>query len=45
MSKRAVVIGSGFGGLSIAVRLQARGMQVTLLEKREKVGGRAYQFK
>ena len=41
----AVVIGSGFGGLSIAVRLQAAGMQVTLLEKREKIGGRAYQLK
>jgi phytoene desaturase len=43
--RRAVVIGSGFGGLALAVRLQAAGLQVTLLEKREKIGGRAYQLK
>ncbi len=42
--RRAVVIGSGFGGLSLAIRLQAAGVQVTLLEKREKPGGRAYQI-
>lgn len=42
---RIVVIGSGFGGLASALRLQARGYQVTLLEKREKPGGRAYQLK
>ena len=42
--KSAVVIGSGFGGLAIAARLQAAGMDVTLLEKREKLGGRAYQL-
>ncbi len=41
---KAVVIGSGFGGLAIAARLQAAGMEVTLLEKREKLGGRAYQL-
>lgn len=39
-----VVIGSGFGGLAVANRLQAAGKQVTLLEKRPQVGGRAYQF-
>jgi phytoene desaturase len=39
------VIGSGFGGLAVANRLQAAGLQVTILEKREKIGGRAYQFK
>ena len=43
--KTAVVIGSGFGGLSLAVRLQAAGVQVTLVEKREKIGGRSYQLK
>lgn len=41
----AIVIGSGFGGLATAIRLQAMGMSVTLLEKREKIGGRAYQLK
>jgi len=43
-TKKAVVIGSGFGGLAIAARLQAAGLEVTLLEKREKIGGRAYQL-
>ena len=44
MSERAVVIGSGFGGLACAVRLQAAGVDVTLVEKREQLGGRAYQL-
>ena len=43
-SKRAVVIGAGFGGLALAIRLQASGMQTTLLEKRDKPGGRAYVY-
>jgi phytoene dehydrogenase-like protein len=43
--KRAVIVGSGFGGLALAIRLQAAGVQVTVLEKREKIGGRAYQLK
>jgi phytoene desaturase len=38
----AVVIGSGFGGLAAAVRLGARGYRVTVLEKLDKPGGRAY---
>ncbi len=29
----AVVIGSGFGGLAAAIRLGARGYQVTMLER------------
>lgn len=45
MSKpTAIVIGSGFGGLACAVRLQSAGMQVTLLEKRDMPGGRAYVY-
>lgn len=43
--KKIVVVGSGFGGLASAIRLQARGFQVTLLEKNPKVGGHAYQIK
>ncbi len=42
--KQAVVIGAGFGGLALAIRLQASGTQVTLLEKRDKPGGRAYVY-
>jgi phytoene desaturase len=38
----AVVIGSGFGGLAAAVRLGARGYRVTVLEKLDAPGGRAY---
>jgi phytoene desaturase len=44
MSKRIVVIGSGFGGLAAAVRLAARGNAVTLIDKRDKPGGRAYVY-
>jgi phytoene desaturase len=40
-----VVIGAGFGGLAAAIRLQARGFQVTLLEKRDQAGGRAYVYR
>ncbi len=39
-----VIIGSGFGGLSAAIRLQAQGHNVTILEKRDKPGGRAYVY-
>lgn len=40
-----IVIGGGFGGLATAIRLQAAGVQVTLVEARERPGGRAYQLK
>ena len=40
--RKLAVIGAGFGGISLAVRLQAAGHQVTLIEGREKPGGRAY---
>jgi phytoene desaturase len=38
----AIVIGSGFGGLAAAIRLGARGYRVTVLEKLDAPGGRAY---
>ena len=41
----AIVIGSGFGGLAAAVRLGARGWRVTILEKLDAPGGRAYVFR
>lgn len=41
----AVVIGSGFGGLAAAVRLGARGYRVTVLEKLEAPGGRAFVYR
>jgi phytoene desaturase len=41
---KIVVIGSGLGGLSAAIRLQAQGHEVTIIEKRDKLGGRAYVY-
>ncbi len=41
-SKRACVIGSGFGGLALAIRLQSAGIETTVVESRDKPGGRAY---
>lgn len=44
MSKKVVVIGSGFAGLSSASYLAKAGFQVTILEKNEMAGGRARKF-
>ena len=41
-SPHAVIIGGGFGGLAAAVRLGARGYRVTVVEKLDAPGGRAY---
>jgi len=38
--KKIIVIGSGFGGLSIASRLRSRGFDATILEKQPDLGGR-----
>jgi len=38
---RAAVIGSGFGGLAAAIRLQAAGFRTVMFEKRDLPGGRA----
>jgi len=43
--KRAAVIGSGFGGIAAAIRLQALGVQTTLFEGRDQPGGRAYVYR
>jgi phytoene desaturase len=44
-SKTIAVVGSGLGGLAAAVRLQARGYQVFLLEARDQLGGRACVYR
>jgi phytoene desaturase len=47
MSKKEqeiIVIGGGFGGLSAAIRLASAGHKVTLYDKRDKLGGRGYQY-
>ncbi len=42
--RRAAVIGAGFGGLALAIRLQSAGIATTLFEARDKPGGRAYVY-
>ena len=42
---KIVVIGSGFGGIASAIRMRAKGHDVTLIEKLDQVGGRAQQFR
>ncbi len=39
---RVIVIGTGFGGLAAAIRLAIKGYEVTVLEKLDSPGGRAY---
>ena len=40
----SIVIGSGFGGIAAALRLKAKGHNVTLIEKHPDLGGRARVF-
>ena len=42
---RVAIIGSGFGGLAAAIRLQAAGCQTIIFEKRDQPGGRAYVYR
>jgi squalene-associated FAD-dependent desaturase len=39
-----IIIGGGFAGLTAGVELGERGYEVTLLERRNHLGGRAYSF-
>jgi len=41
---RALVVGSGFGGLAVALRLRALGHEVVVLERLDQPGGRARTF-
>ena len=41
---RAVVIGGGFGGLAAAIRLRAKGYDVTIIDRCKRLGGRAQVF-
>ena len=40
--KSAVIVGAGFGGMALAIRLQSAGVATTIVEARDKPGGRAY---
>lgn len=42
--RKIAVIGGGFGGLSAAIRLCLQGHKVTLFDKRDRLGGRGYQY-
>lgn len=44
MTKKAIVIGAGFAGLSAASCLAKEGYEVTVVEKNDSPGGRARQF-
>ena len=41
---KAIVIGAGFGGLAAALRLRAKGYDVTVLDRAKMPGGRAQVF-
>jgi len=45
MSKKVLIIGTGLGGLATALRLQARGFEVEMVEKHHQAGGRLNQLK
>ena len=42
--QRAIVVGAGFGGIAAALRLRARGYEVTILDRASRLGGRAQVF-
>ena len=44
MTRTALVIGAGFGGLALAIRLQSAGVATTIVEARDKAGGRGYHW-
>ena len=41
---QAIVIGAGFGGIAAALRLRAKGYEVTLMDRCTNLGGRAQVF-
>jgi len=45
MRPRVAVIGTGFGGLAAAIRLQAMGLATVIFEARDLPGGRAYVYR
>ncbi|MCW5893034.1 MAG: hydroxysqualene dehydroxylase HpnE [bacterium] len=45
MTRHVVIVGGGFAGLAAGVALAERGLGVTVLEARQRLGGRAYSFR
>ena len=44
MSRTAAIVGAGIGGLALAIRLQSAGIATTVIEARDRPGGRAYHW-
>jgi phytoene desaturase len=42
--KKAIIIGAGFGGLALGIRLQSAGIETIIVEGRDKPGGRGYYW-
>ena len=42
---KCIVIGGGFGGIAAALRMRAKGYDVTLIDKQDQLGGRGYQYR
>ena len=42
---KCIVIGGGFGGIAAALRMRAKGYDVTLVDKQDQLGGRATQYR
>ncbi|AZQ44153.1 flavin monoamine oxidase family protein [Nonlabens ponticola] len=42
MSRSIIILGAGLTGLSLAYKLQQQGIEVTILESRDRVGGRIF---
>ena len=44
LPERVLVIGAGFGGIAVALRMRAKGFEVTLVDRLQAIGGRAQVF-
>ena len=45
INKRVVIVGAGFAGLACAHELKAAGYKVTVIEARNRVGGRVLSYR
>jgi hypothetical protein len=44
MRQKALVVGAGFGGIAAALRLRKLDYEVLLIDRQDKIGGRAYVY-